>query len=136
MRFLWGLLLLAIGAAGAVAADRMLISDASPLGGTPPIERTEPGPDDPPLVWVGGSLEEVGESQLLLQDGDGPQVIIERFSGEATRFYRPEAGDWRELSADEIAAIGTGDEACIEALLDGETLLAIRVFLERTCAPV
>jgi hypothetical protein len=113
----------------------MLISDTDPLG-APAIERTQPGPDDPPLVWVGGSLEEVGESQLLLQDGDGPQVTIERFSGEATRFYRPEAGDWRELSTDEIASIGTGNEACIEALLDGETLLAIRVFLDRTCAPV
>lgn len=135
MRLMWGLLLLAIGAAGAIAADRLLVDGVEPLSGTPPIERTEPGPDDPPLVWIGGSLEDVSESQLILRDGDGPRVSIERFSADATRFFEPEEGDWRELGIEEIASIPPGEEACIEALVDRETFLAIRVFLERTCAP-
>jgi hypothetical protein len=135
MRFVWGVLLLAIGAAGAIAADRLLINDLPPLSSTPPIERTDPMPGDPPLVWIGGSLDDVGESQLILREGDGPTVIVERFSGDATRFYRPEEGDWRKLPPEEVASIPSDEDACIEALADGENFLAIRVFLERTCAP-
>ncbi len=136
MRVLGGLLLLAIGAAGAVAADRLLITPAaSSSGGTPPIERTEPGPDDPPLVWISGSLEEVTETQLVLREGDGPAVSVERFAGEATRFFRPEASGWRQLAADELDAVEPGEDACVEALADGEAFLAIRVFVERLCAP-
>lgn len=136
MRFVWGVLLLAIGAAAAIAADRLLITEVQPLSGTPPIERTEPMPGDPPLVWIGGSLEDVGESQVLLREGDeGPSVTIERFSGDATRFFRPVDGDWQQLASEEIDSIAAGEDACIEALVDGETFLAIRVFLERTCAP-
>jgi hypothetical protein len=135
MRLVWGILLLAIGAAGAIAADRLLINDVQAVSSTPPIERTEPMPGDPPLVWIGGSLNDVGESQLVLQEGDGPSVTIERFGGDATRFLRPADGDWRELSSEEISAIPSGEEACIEALADGDAFLAVRVFLERTCAP-
>lgn len=135
MRLIWGLLLLGTGAAGAVAADRLLIGPIEPTVGSPPISRTEPRPGDPPLVWVDGSLEDVGETQLLLRQGEGPTVTVERFAGHATRFFRPYGDEWRQLAEDEIAAIGTEDEACIEALVDGEAFLAIRVFLERICAP-
>ena len=136
MRVLGGLLLLAIGAAGAVAADRLLITPAaSSSGETPPIERTEPGPDDPPLVWISGSLEEVTETQLVLREGDGPRVAVERFAGEATRFFRPVGGRWRQLARAEVGSVEPGEVACVEALADGEAFLAIRVFLERTCAP-
>jgi hypothetical protein len=135
MRFVGGILLLAIGAAGAIAAQRLLITEVQPLSSTPPIERTEPNPGDPPLVWIGGSLEDVGESQIVLREGEGPSVTIERFSGSATRFLQPAEGDWRELAPEEITAIPSGKDACVEALVDGETFLAIRVFLERTCAP-
>lgn len=136
VRVLGGLLLLAIGAAGAVAADRLLIAPAaSSSGETPPIERTEPGPTDPPIVWIAGELQEVSESELLVREGEGPTVTVERFAGDATRFYRPDAGIWRQLEGAEIDATAPGEEACIEALADGEAFLAIRVFLERGCAP-
>lgn len=130
-----GLLLLALGAAGAVAADRLLIRQTEPTGGSPPISRTEPRPGDPPLVWVDGSLEEVGDSQLLLREGEGPTITVERFAGDATRFFRPDGDGWRQLAEDELVAIVTGEDACIEAVVDGEAFLAIRVFLERLCAP-
>jgi len=135
MRLLTGLLLLGIGAAGAVAADRALLSDVEPLTGSPPIERTEPGEGDPALVWVDGSLEDVGEDQLILVQGDGPRVVVERFAGQATRFFQPDGGSWREMSREEVGRIRAGEDACIEALVDGEAFLAIRVFLERLCAP-
>ena len=135
MRLLTGLLLLGIGAAGAVAADRVLLRDVAPLTGSPPIGRTEPGEGDPPLVWIDGSLEDVGEDQLVVAQGDGPRVVIERFAGEATRFFLPDGGSWREMSQEEVGRIRTGEDACIEALVDEETFLAIRVFLRRLCAP-
>ena len=135
MRLLTGLLLLGIGAAGAVAADRVLVRDLEPLTGSPPIERTEPGEGDPPLVWIDGSLEDVGQDQLVVAQGDGPRVPVERFAGEATRFFLPDGGSWREMSREEVGRIRTGEDACIEALVDEETFLAIRVFLRRLCAP-
>ncbi|MGH2692593.1 MAG: hypothetical protein ACRDHM_08840 [Actinomycetota bacterium] len=135
MRLLRGLLLLGIGAAGAVAADRMLIRSIEPVSGSPPIERTEPNEGDPPLVWIDGSLEEVGEDRLVLAEGEGPRIVVERFAGEATRFFRPEAGTWRQLPPEDVEGVETGEDACIEALVDGEAFLAIRVFVERLCAP-
>ncbi|MGH2711060.1 MAG: hypothetical protein ACRDH9_07650 [Actinomycetota bacterium] len=135
MRVLRGLLLIAIGAAGAVAADRVLIDEVRPLSGSPPIERTEPRPGDPPLVWIGGSLEEIGNSQMTLVEGEGPKVVLERFAGDATRFFRPDGDEWRALDAAEVSAIDSGEQACIEALVDDQAFLAIRVFLERDCAP-
>ena len=127
--------MLGIGAAGAVAADRMLIRSVEPVNGSPPIERTEPNEGDPPLVWVDGSLDEIGEDRLVLAEGEGPRITVERFAGEATRFFRPDAGSWRELEPAEVEGVETGEDACIEALVDGEAFLAIRVFLERMCAP-
>lgn len=134
MRLIGTLLLLAIGAAGGVAADRMLVRDVRPVSGSPPIERAEPREGDPPLVWIDGSLEEIHEDTLVLAEG-GRRLVVERFAGDATRFFRPEAGEWRQLSDAEIEGIGSGQESCIEALVDAEAFLAIRVFLERLCAP-
>jgi hypothetical protein len=136
MRVVSGLLLLAIGAAGAIAADRLLIRPVEPLGGTPPVERTQPGPGDPPIVWIGGSLEEVGEDRLLLRESEDLTVDVERFAGNATRFFRPGGSGWQELPTEDVGSISVGEDACIEAIVDGETFLAIRVYLERTCAPV
>ena len=79
MRFLKGLLLIAIGAGGALAADRYLLTeDVLPVSGSgsPPIERTAQEPGDPPLVWIGGTLEEVGDSQMILRKGDGPEIVL------------------------------------------------------------
>jgi hypothetical protein len=135
MCFVRALMLLAIGALVALGVDRLLVRPLLPTSGGPGIERTERGATDPPLVWIGGSLEEVGTTQLILRDGEGPPIPVERFAGSATRFFEPDEGRWRELAQEEIEATATGSEACVEALADGESFLAIRVFLERTCAP-
>ena len=135
MRFVRALMLLGIGAVAAVATDRLLVRPVTPTSGSPAVERTERGPTDPPLVWIGGSLQEVGPDQLILHDGEGPPITLERFAGGATRFYQPDGARWRELSAGEIETTATGADACIEALADDQAFLAIRVFLDRTCAP-
>ena len=130
------MMLLGIGALAALAVDRWLLPQVLPTSAGPAIERTERGPTDPPLVWIGGSLQEIGETQLILRDGEGPPITVERFSGGATRFYQEDREDWRQLEDEEVESAATGADVCIEALADGEAFLALRVFLDRTCAPV
>ena len=135
MRFVRAVMLVGIGAIGALGVERLLLPPVLATSGAPAIERTERGPSDPPLVWIGGSLEEVGDTELILRDGEGPAIAVERFAGDATRFYVPDGDRWRELAAEEVEAAATGKDACLEALADGESFLAIRVFLDRICAP-
>jgi len=131
-----GLFLLLLGAGLGLAADRVLIERQGTSGGVPPAERTEPGAGDPPLVWLDGTLEELGESQLGLRAGEGDLVRLQRLAEGATAFLRPEAEGWVELLPSEVDLLEPGvNRACVEALLDGRTLLALRVFLGAECGP-
>jgi hypothetical protein len=87
------------------------------------------------VVWLDGSLEEVSESQLVIQEGEGPTLRVERFAAGATSFLRQEDGEWIELGQEEVGAIRPGQPACLESLLDGRTFLALRVFLGADCGP-
>lgn len=104
----------------------------------PTVSQNEPGPGDPPVVWIGGILEAVDQGQLALREGtrgQGPRIRLERLAEGATDFYRLEAEGWRELSPEEAELVQVGDHACVEALLDGRTFLALRVFLGSSCGP-
>lgn len=129
------LLLIALGAAAAVSADRLILRPAVSSEGIPPVAETEPGPGDPPVVWVDGTLESISDSALAVREGRGPRIQVERFAAGATKFLRQESGAWRELSTEEAAGLEAGQQACVEALLDGQTFLALRVFLGAGCGP-
>lgn len=136
MAWIRGLLLLALGAAAAVSADRLLIRPASSADAAPPeVSDSEPGPGDPPVVWLDGTLAEVTDSQLSVQEGRGTSIPVERFAAGATRFLRLDGDQWLELTESEAEAVQTGQQACVEALLDGRTFLALRVFLGADCGP-
>ena len=135
MTVLRALLLLLIGAGAALAADRFLLEEAGPVRSIPPVSESEPGPGDPPVVWLDGTLEGIDESEMVVRVGQGPQIPVERFAAGATRFLRLDGGEWVELDAGEIDAIEPGAGACLETLLDGRTFLAIRVFLSAGCGP-
>jgi hypothetical protein len=136
MAWIRGLLLLALGAAIAVSADRLLLRPAaSEEPGSPQVSGSEPGPGDPPVVWLDGTLAEVTDSLLSVQEGRGPSIQVERFAAGATRFLRLDGEQWLELSQAETAAVEAGQQACVEALLDGRTFLALRVFLGADCGP-
>ena len=138
MRIIGGLLLVALGGAAAIAADRLVVRPEASTEGSAvaSIEETEPGPSDPPLVWVDGDVEEITDSDLFLREGErGPRIRVERFAGEATRFYRLDDEGWVLVPGDEATAGATGEPACVEALLDAETFLAVRVFLGADCRP-
>jgi hypothetical protein len=104
----------------------------------PPVSQNEPGPGDPPIVWIAGTLEVLERGHLDIREGsegEGPRIRLERLAEGATDFYRLEAGGWRELSAGEADLLEVGTRACVEALLDGRTFLALRVFVDSSCGP-
>lgn len=104
----------------------------------PGVFQNEPGPGDPPVVWIGGTLEAVEQGHLAIREGgagDGPRIRLERLAEGATSFYRRDGEAWREIPRDELDLLEVGERACVEALLDGRTLLALRVFLDSRCGP-
>ena len=135
MRLLAAVFLIAAGAAGAIAVDRLVLEPAPPASDAPPVAGSEPAPGSPPLVWLEGTMEEVSEGSLAVREGQGARVELERAAAGATRVFRLEDQRWVPLSDQEAAAVEAGQQVCVEALLDGETLLALRVFLEAGCGP-
>lgn len=125
--------LLALGATAAIAAERVVFE--APNDEIPTASDTEPRPGDPPLVWVEGALEELDESQLVVREGEGESLTLERLAAGATTFLRSDGESWRELATEETGALDAGGDVCVEALLDGRTLLALRVFLGSQCGP-
>lgn len=123
------------GAAAAVAVDRVVLTPPASEGVAPPVSRSEPGPGDPPLVWLEGTLESISDSELAVREGQGPRLVIQRFAAGATEFFLRQGDGWRELPTEETASISPGGRACVEALLDGRTFLALRVFLDAGCGP-
>ncbi len=130
-----GLVLLAVGAAAAFGVERVMLRPTASGDAPPPVAETEPGPGDPPVVWLDGTLESITEAELAVREGRGPRIPIERFAAGATSFLRRDGDGWRELSQDEIQSLEAGTQACVETLLDGGTFLALRVFLAADCGP-
>jgi hypothetical protein len=135
MRWFRALMLLAVGAAAAFGVERLVLRPAVSTGSPAPVPRSEPGPGDPPVVWLQGTLESITEADLAIREGQGPRIPIERFAAGATAFLQRDGGGWRELAEAEIDALEAGTRACVETLLDGGTFLALRVFLAADCGP-
>jgi hypothetical protein len=135
VRLLTAVLLIALGAAGAIAVDRLVVEPSPTAADAPPVTGSEPAPGSPPLVWLEGTMEEVSEGSLSVREGQGAVVELERAVAGATRVFRLEDQEWAMLTDQEAAGVEAGQQVCVEALLDGGTLLALRVFLEAECGP-
>jgi hypothetical protein len=135
VRLIGALLLIALGAGAAITADRLFLEPEATEAAPPIVPQSAPGPGDPPVVWIDGSLEELSESQIVMRDGEGPRVEVERLGQGATSFLALAGSEWTELTDDQVADLDTGGPACVEALLDGQTFLAIRVFMGAGCGP-
>ncbi|MEX2459247.1 MAG: hypothetical protein WD770_09705 [Actinomycetota bacterium] len=94
-----------------------------------------PVPGQPPIVWVGGLLQEIAENRLTVLGGSEDPAVLQRLAGGATRFLVADGDAWRELGEDEAAGISVGRRVCAEVLLDGSNLVALRVFLDAECGP-
>jgi hypothetical protein len=129
------IVLIALGAAAAVAFDRLVLAPASSVTEGPPVATTDPAPGSPPLVWVEGTLVELTPGSLTVRDGEGPAVELDRAAAGATRFFLLDGPDWATVPDEEVDGMAAGQGVCVEALMDGRTLLALRVFLGAGCAP-
>jgi hypothetical protein len=135
VRLLGAVILIATGAAGAIAVDRLVLEPSPAASEAPPVTGSDPAPGSPPLVWLEGTMEEVSEGSLSVREGQGAVVELERAAAGATRVFRLEDQGWAKLPDHEAAGVEAGQQVCVEALLDGGTLLALRVFLEAGCGP-
>jgi hypothetical protein len=118
-------------------ASRPESSPVSPAPSTlPPIPSSSGGslgPNQPPIVWVGGELTEVNDDRIELKEAFGSEVTLRRLGGNATSFFHVREGTWQRADPRTDAKAGT--KACVETLMDGQTLLALRVFLGAECGP-
>jgi hypothetical protein len=122
----------------AVGAGYLALQDGTQVtsGSVPAVPQVQPEPGGPPVVWVAGTLEKVTDPLLTIREGQGDSIELHRLSAGASRFLRVRNGRWRELSEQETDEIRAGERACAEALLDGTTFVALRVFLGATgCGP-
>jgi len=85
------------------------------------------------VVQIGGTIASIDEASLTVAQPDGAEVRMRRLAGDATRFLFPDGDGYRQLAPAEVAGIAPGTRACVEALLDGQVVLAIRVFLDSVC---
>ena len=83
-------------------------------------------------MWVGGTVLELTDRQVLVEETLGAKVGLKRLGQDATAFYRASGDRWERVDPAEVAI---GDRACVETLLDGQNLLALRVFLGADCGP-
>jgi hypothetical protein len=138
MSLLRALFVFALGAGAALAAEYILRHDTLPqFEAAPPVEERVPeDPDAPPVVWLHGVMEEVTETRVAIREGHGPVVHLQRLGEGATRFFRLDSDRWRPLTDGQVRVLAGGQEACVEGLLDGRSLLALRVFVGAGCGPV
>ncbi len=98
-----------------------------------PIAQTEPGPGGPPVVWVAGSIERATATEVVLRQGPA-RLALRRLAGGATEVFGREGGRWEARIGP--GALPIGERVCVESLLDGSALVALRVFLgARGCGP-
>jgi hypothetical protein len=107
------------------------LGDAIPF-----VRESDPRPGSPPVAWLAGRIREVTGDRILLQEGSGgPTIQLRRFAAGATRVHRLVGTEWREVPRRGLDR-AQGTAACVEALMDEGELLAVRVFLRSTCAPI
>lgn len=102
-------------------------------GPLPPIPPESAGGAQSPVVWVGGVLARITDRQLVIEEALGSEIALVRLGQNATAFLEPVDGAWERV--DPETGIRRRAQVCVETLLDGHNLLALRVFLGADCGP-
>jgi hypothetical protein len=92
-------------------------------------------PGQPPVVWVSGQSSVVTTSRLTVVEPGGSRAIVRRLSRGATKFFVLHEGRFEHMAEDDALLIEVGTPMCVESLLDGRRLLALRVFVGAACGP-
>ena len=82
---------------------------------------------------MSGTLTSVTAERVEVRGPTGSILDLLRIGAEGTAFFRASGGTWHRLAAE--APVRAGQEACVETVMDGESLLALRVFLGAGCGP-
>ena len=109
-------------------------SSQGPVPPPPPTANQNLGSDSPPVVWLGGTLDSIGPDRIVLRQSDGSEASLQRLAGAATKFLRVSGGEWKSYGP--TAGDAEGQRACVETLMDGTNLVAIRVFVDVGCGPI
>jgi hypothetical protein len=92
-------------------------------------------PSQAPVVWISGQSEDVGLAKLTVVEAGGSRAIVHRLSEGATRFFVLHEGDFEAMPEADALLVQRGTAICVESLLDGRRLLALRVFVGAACGP-
>ena len=87
------------------------------------------------MVWISGQSANVSGSRLTVIGRGGARAVIHRLAGGATKFFVLHEGRFERMSEDDALLIEVGTPMCVESLLDGRSLLALRVFVGAACGP-
>jgi hypothetical protein len=98
----------------------------------PPTPKQNLGANQPPVIWIGGTLTAVRPDHLDVREPAGSLVHLGRLAGTATSFFRVAGRGWRRLGG---TGVRSGQPVCVETLMDGSNLFALRVFLGAGCGP-
>ena len=99
----------------------------------PSVSESPLGAGSPPTVWIGGSLTAVTDASIRMREERGSVLVLHRLARGATGFFEVARGAWQRLP--DGTPIDTVQPACVETLMDGANLLALRVFLGASCGP-
>jgi hypothetical protein len=113
-------------------------------GGSTPVVETLPRPSSgpasvvpgqPPVVWISGQSADVSGSRLTVVGWGGARTVVRRLSRGATKFFVLHEGRFERMVEDDALLIEVGTPMCVESLLDGRSLIALRVFVGAACGP-
>jgi hypothetical protein len=86
------------------------------------------------VTWLSGTIQDATTQAFRLRQGDGALVTVQRLAGSGTKLFRVSGSTWEQLASG--STVRNGQSACIETLLDGSNLVALRVFLGAGCGPI
>jgi hypothetical protein len=82
---------------------------------------------------VGGTLSTVADDRVEIQEESGATVVVQRLGAGATAFLHVSGRTWRPLGSRMKPPVG--GPACVQTVMAGSNLLALRVFLGADCGP-
>jgi hypothetical protein len=92
-------------------------------------------PGQAPVVWVSGQSATVSTAKLTVVETGGSRAVVHRLSEGATRFFVLHTGRFEAMPEADALLVRQGTPMCVESLLDGKRLLALRVFVGAACGP-
>ncbi|MFL5796993.1 MAG: hypothetical protein ACJ77A_03550 [Actinomycetota bacterium] len=127
-----------------VIALAVAVTALASCGGSTPVVETLPRPSSgiasivpgqPPVVWISGQSADISASRLTVIGRGGSRAVVRRLSRGATKFFVLHEGRFERMAEDDALLVEAGTAMCVESLLDGRSLIALRVFVGAACGP-